>query len=204
MLNITMDVMLDDVAYPFVLPRTLDVLTVFAKKYHDACGERVVITSAARPRTEQPRNASPKSVHPTGMAIDFRKPAGTCLAYMRNELVLLERQGVVEVTEEKHPVHFHVAVLQRGLFAPAAPAIATATPSPHLPTMPSISAAGAPITLDSASGAVDVVAVKTYAVRKGDTLSGIAKRFGLTVTRLKSLNGLKGSSIRPGQTLRVS
>ena len=35
-------------------------------------------------------------------------------------------------------------------------------------------------------------------------LSGaIAKRFGLTVSRLKALNGLRGSTIRPGQKLKV-
>src|SRR6185436_13051877 len=78
-ISITNDLTLDKVTYPFVLPRTLDVLNAFAKKYHESCGERLVVTSAARPRTEQPRNASPQSVHPTGMAVDFRKPAGNCL-----------------------------------------------------------------------------------------------------------------------------
>lgn len=218
MISITMDMTLEKVKYPFVLPRTRDVLNVFARKYHDACGERLVVTSAARPRTEQPRNASPQSVHPTGMAIDFRKPAGNCLSYMREELMLLERQGVLEATEERHPVHFHVAVLQRGRFAPAAPAVATATTSPLPAPAPVITAPSVPVVADSASGAVAIApevpaaekksapapaGAKTYAVRKGDTLSGIAKRFGLTVARLKSINGLKGSSIRPGQKLRV-
>src|SRR5689334_20528392 len=127
LISITMDLTLDKVSYPFVLPRTLDVLNVFAKKYHQACGERLVVTSASRPRTEQPRNASPQSVHPTGMAIDFRKPAGNCLSYMRDELLTLEKAGILEATEEKHPVHFHVAVLQRGSFAPATRAVAEAT-----------------------------------------------------------------------------
>src|SRR5438045_3207613 len=35
MISITMDMTLDKVSYPFVLPRTRDVLNVFAKKYHD-------------------------------------------------------------------------------------------------------------------------------------------------------------------------
>jgi LysM repeat protein len=34
-------------------------------------------------------------------------------------------------------------------------------------------------------------------------MSGIAKRFGITVSRLKSLNGLHSSSIKPGQKLVV-
>lgn len=199
MISITMDLTLEDVSYPFVLPRTRDVLNEFGRRYRAACGERLVVTSAARPRREQPRNASPKSVHPTGMAIDFRRPLGDCLTYMRRELMLLERQGVLEATEERRPVHFHIAVLQRGRFAPAVPAIATATVAPEVPGAPSVSA------VDSAGGAVEVArpAPTIYVVKKGDTLSEIGQRFGLSVSRLKSLNKLKGSSIRAGQKLRV-
>ena len=212
MISITMDLMLEDVSYPFVLPRTRDVLNVFAKNYRAACGERLVVTSAARPRTEQPRNASPQSVHPTGMAIDFRRPAEPCLSYMRKELVSLERQGVLEATEERRPVHFHVAVLQRGRFAPAAAAIATAT-TVTAPTAPQKAEIGPvpAVATDSADGVVEVAPrkaaapkPKSYTVRKGDTLSEIAKRFGLSLNRLKSLNGIRGSSIRAGQKLRIS
>src|SRR6185436_16265733 len=149
LIPITMHMTLERVRYPFALPRTRDVLNVFAKKYHEACGERLVVTRAARPRTEQPRNAAPQSVHPPGMAIDFRKPAGNCLTYMRGELVALEKLGIVEATEERHPVHFHVAVLQRGSFAPAA-AVATATQAPTTPSQPATVAA-APVS-DSAAG----------------------------------------------------
>lgn len=46
---------------------------------------------------------------------------------------------------------------------------------------------------------------KRYRVRKGDTLSGIAEDHGLTLARLRELNGLKKSStIHPGQDLVVS
>jgi membrane-bound lytic murein transglycosylase D len=45
---------------------------------------------------------------------------------------------------------------------------------------------------------------KTHRVRRGDTLSGIAKRYGTSVTKLAQANGLKpGSRIRVGQTLRL-
>lgn len=186
MLSITSDLTLLDVAYPFVLPRTRDVVNVFARKYHEVCGERLIVTSASRPRSEQPRNASPKSVHPTGMAVDFRRPTGECLAWVRQELVLLERQGVLEATEEKHPVHFHVAVLQRGRLA-----VATAT------------ADGILVPDDRDLRAKPRPTTATYAVKKGDNLSTIAKKFGLSAARLKSLNGLKSATIRPGQKLRV-
>ena len=58
MLSITEDMTMDGVTYPFALPRTRDFVNTFAAKYHQACGERLTVTSAARPRTEQPRNAS--------------------------------------------------------------------------------------------------------------------------------------------------
>lgn len=43
-----------------------------------------------------------------------------------------------------------------------------------------------------------------YSVRRGDNLSRIASRHDITVTRLKSLNGLRSNIVRPGQRLRVS
>lgn len=45
---------------------------------------------------------------------------------------------------------------------------------------------------------------KYYRVRRGDNLSEIADRYNLSVKRLKSLNGMRGSLIRPGQRLRVA
>lgn len=43
-----------------------------------------------------------------------------------------------------------------------------------------------------------------YKVRRGDNLSEIADRYDTSVKRLKSLNGLRGSLIRPGQRLRIA
>lgn len=43
----------------------------------------------------------------------------------------------------------------------------------------------------------------TYTVRKGDTLSSVAKSYGLSVSRLKRLNGLKSNTVRAGQKLRL-
>ena len=44
---------------------------------------------------------------------------------------------------------------------------------------------------------------KTVTIRRGETLSTIAKRYGTTVSKLKRLNGLKSSSIRAGKKIRV-
>lgn len=47
-------------------------------------------------------------------------------------------------------------------------------------------------------------ASRTYKVRKGDSLSRIAARNGVSVKQLCNLNGLKTSSkIKPGQTLKI-
>lgn len=44
---------------------------------------------------------------------------------------------------------------------------------------------------------------QSVTVRKGDSLSAIARRNGTTVAKLKKLNGIKGSNIRAGQRIRV-
>jgi membrane-bound lytic murein transglycosylase D len=41
----------------------------------------------------------------------------------------------------------------------------------------------------------------THRIVRGDSLSTIARRYGTTVSKLKSLNGLRGHSIRAGKTL---
>ncbi len=48
-----------------------------------------------------------------------------------------------------------------------------------------------------------LAAPATVTVRPGDTLYGLSQRTGVSVTRLRSLNGLKGTLIRPGQVLRL-
>ena len=44
-----------------------------------------------------------------------------------------------------------------------------------------------------------------YTVQTGDTLSGIARRYGVTISYLVRLNGIRNPNlIYPGQILRVS
>jgi len=40
-------------------------------------------------------------------------------------------------------------------------------------------------------------------VRAGDTLSGIASRHGVSVSRIKAANGLRSNTVRAGQRLRI-
>ncbi len=57
----------------------------------------------------------------------------------------------------------------------------------------------------SASKSSSTSAGKTvsYTVKSGDTLGRIAERYDCSVTELKSWNGLKGSTIYPGQKLKI-
>lgn len=111
----TRDLKLARMGFPFVRAATRTFVQRLAAEYHDVCGERLVVTSGVRPLSLQPRNGSPKSVHPTGMAIDLRKPKRSgCREWLRDRLLQLEARGVIEATEEFHPPHFHVAVFGEG------------------------------------------------------------------------------------------
>jgi len=99
------------VGMPYVRPKTKAFVLDLAADYHRACGARLVITSATRPMSRRLVNSSELTVHPTGIAVDLRKPAGRCRTWLRRTLLAAERRGLIEATEEKHPPHFHVAVL---------------------------------------------------------------------------------------------
>src|SRR5207302_7777956 len=93
---------LKGVAMPYVLPATRDFVVQLASKYRRACHAPMVVTSAIRPTTLQRQlpNGVAKSVHPTGMAVDLRAPAGACRPWLRDELLAESRRGTVDATEE--------------------------------------------------------------------------------------------------------
>jgi hypothetical protein len=96
---------------PYVRPETRTFVLALARDYRRACGEQMVVTSATRPMSRKLVNSSSISVHPTGIAVDLRRPEGRCLTWLRKTLLAAERRGTIEATEERHPPHFHVAVL---------------------------------------------------------------------------------------------
>jgi hypothetical protein len=65
---------LHDVSYPYAVSETKLFLDRLSAQYYSACGEKLTVTSLLRPRNRQPSNASVRSVHPTGMAVDLRIP----------------------------------------------------------------------------------------------------------------------------------
>jgi hypothetical protein len=162
-------------AFPYARPEVALFISRLSRQYRRACGERLVVTSLTRPRTRQPRNASPRSVHPTGMAMDIRRSRRrACRAWLEDTLLTLEGRGVLEALRESRPPHYHVAVFPRQY----ASYVETAQ-------------------LASTTGGRD------YRVRRGDSLWTIARRYGTTVQELRSANKLRGSRIYAGQLLTV-
>ncbi|AMW05257.1 lytic transglycosylase domain-containing protein [Gemmatimonas phototrophica] len=53
------------------------------------------------------------------------------------------------------------------------------------------------------AGSSSLSARGVHVVRRGETLGGIARRYGMTEKSLKALNGMRGSRILAGQTLQV-
>ena len=105
------DFVLSGVSYPYARPEVKLFIERLAAQYRAATGERMVVTSLVRPTSEQPNNASALSVHPAGMAVDLRVPAdATTRAWLEKTLLALEGAGVLDVTRELHPSHFHVAL----------------------------------------------------------------------------------------------
>lgn len=99
------------VTFPYVLPATRTFVHRLSSEYRAVCREQLTITSAVRPSSRQPRNAVAKSVHPTGLAVDVRKPKGrACRDWLRERLLELEADGAVDATEEYRPPHFHLVV----------------------------------------------------------------------------------------------
>ena len=191
------DLVLSGVSYPFARPAVREFVDWLAAEYHAATGSRLVVTSLARPTSRQPRNASPLSVHPAGMAVDLRIPANTAaLDWLEQKLLSLEQTGVVDVTREQHPRHLHVAVfpeqyatyaLQQAPVAPVAPQPAdTVTPSPTAVAQPAKSAGDAAEARTSAAIAGGSLGVLLLAALVLATLRRAARQSQLVQRQTRS------------------
>ena len=99
------------VSFPYARPAVKLFIDRLAAQYHAATGDRLVITSLTRPLNQQPENASALSVHPAGMAADLAIPASAKnRRWLERTLLALEDKAVLDVTRERHPKHYHVAV----------------------------------------------------------------------------------------------
>jgi hypothetical protein len=99
------------VSFPYARPAVTLFVQRLAQQFHEATGERLVVTSLTRPLAHQPRNAHKLSVHPAGMAVDLRIPGdGAARQWLESALLQLEARGVLDATRERRPPHYHVAV----------------------------------------------------------------------------------------------
>lgn len=162
---------LHDVSYPYARPGVKMFLDRLSTQYQAACGEKMVVTSLTRPINRQPANASTASVHPTGMAADLRVPQkSSCRSWLERALLSLESSGVIDVTRERNPPHYHVAVFTQSYEQYVTAVSGSAT---------------------------------EYVVRRGDTLSAISQHTGVTVARLRAVNGMSSDLLQVGQKLQI-
>jgi hypothetical protein len=104
-------VLSSDVSFPYARPAVKLFVDRLAAQYRAFTGERLVVTSLTRPINAQPENASALSVHPAGMAADLRIPTNARnRRWLERALLALEDKAVLDVTRERHPKHYHVAV----------------------------------------------------------------------------------------------
>lgn len=115
----------DDVSHPYARPELRMFIERLAKQHFEACGEKLVVTSLTRPKSDQPRNSHALSVHPAGMAVDLRVlNSADCRSWLESALLGLERRGVLDATRERRPPHYHVALFPDAYATYAAPLIA--------------------------------------------------------------------------------
>ena len=171
---------LANVSYPYVRPAVKTFVERLSGQYMAACGEKLTVTSLTRPLDKQPANAASDSVHPTGMAVDLRIPRkASCRTWLEKTLLSLEAAEVLDVTRERKPPHYHVAVFPQSYETYLA---SQSQPQPQL-----------------ASGSST-----EYVVRRGDTLSRIASITGSTIEQLRAANSLRNDLIHPGLKLQVA
>ena len=88
---------------------------------------------------------------------------------------------------------------------PRAPnSLVASTARPAAPdSVASRSISGTAAVSPSRREAVSATSTVTYKVKRGDTLSSIARLFDTTVDKIRSLNRLAGNHIAPGDQLKI-
>lgn len=162
------------VRLPYARPEVREFVERLAAGYRAECKERLVVTSLVRPQDRRPRNSPRQSPHALGVAIDFRRSwSRVCRGWLEANLLHLENEGVLEASRERRPPHYHVALFS----------------GPYVEYLENAKTGG-PQTV-------------RYVVQKGDNLWRIANRYGVELSTLRDYNGLRGTTIRPGQLLKV-
>ena len=58
-------------------------------------------------------------------------------------------------------------------------------------------------TVAVSDGSTNTKGAKYHKIKSGETLGGIAARYGVSVKQIRNLNGISGNNIRAGKTIRV-
>ncbi|MGH7476338.1 MAG: DUF5715 family protein [Longimicrobiales bacterium] len=187
------------VSYPYARAEVKTFVERLAAQYRGACGEQLVVTSLVRPESMRLPNASSRSVHPTGMAIDLRRSTHQkCRLWLESMLLQLESKGVLDATRELRPPHYHVALFPRP-YEHYLVALGEALPAPRATLA---AARGGEAAVEELSEPLQASLIP-HEVLRGETLWRLAKDFGTTVAAIMEANGLGSAAIMPGQMLQI-
>lgn len=176
------DYRLNNVSFEVARPEVRLFLERLAGQYRRTCGTPLVVTSLTRPIELQPSNASRRSVHPTGMALDLRLPStSSCRAWLERTLLHLEGEGAIDATLERRPAHYHVAVF----------------PGAYMEYVAAQTGRAVAHVVEDASGDT------SHTVLPKETLWRISKRYGTTLEALQAANQLESTDIQAGQVLII-
>jgi hypothetical protein len=101
----------DFVRFPYLQAEAVVFVERLAEQYREACGQKLVVTSAVRPASGQPSNAHQLSVHPAGMAVDLRvSDRASCRSWLETAILNMERRGLINGIREFRPPHYHIAI----------------------------------------------------------------------------------------------
>ena len=108
------DVAIDETLFPFVLPRTLDFINTIgariAPRAASASSSRAARARSTSSRATRRRN---RCTQPEWRWIFASRTGDVSHLAARRRSSTSSRTHVIEATEERHPPHFHVAVLDR-------------------------------------------------------------------------------------------
>src|SRR5688500_5432851 len=192
---------LHGVSFEVARPEVKLFIERLGSQYRRACGEALVVTSLTRPTSLQPVNASRRSVHPTGMAIDLRRSSNArCRRWLESTLIALEQRHILEATLERNPPHYHVALFPAEYLAYVG---ASRTPSASRlkPTSAVVARALEPEELPRPTG---TVSARHHTVQPHETMWSISRQYGMTVADLRAANGLTSNDIKIGQVLSTA
>jgi LysM repeat protein len=205
------DFELHAVSFPYARREVALFIERLSSQYHSACGEKLVVTSLTRPLSAQPWNASDRSVHPTGMAVDLRlSQSQACRRWLESTLLHLEGAGVIEATRERNPAHYHIAVYPKPYAAyvaavtgRGAPATFAESATPAAPEPPVGVLAGSGPSRARESGEALSTAGVVHTVARGESLWTIARKYGIGERTLRVANGIAGDRLLVGERLTI-